>query len=369
VRISAIVTAVTYRAVLRGYLLEEALAWLLRNSGYRLLVDKSQDPEELDMKGGTLLVQGRGAAHQVDVLGEFALTPAFSLPIRMFLEAKFNRGPCDLAIVRNAHGVIHDINENFVRVGELRPRRRYHYVYSLFSASGFTGPAQDYALAQQISLVDLSGPSFDWLRHSISEAAAQLYDRRNQYNVTRFPVNWMRQVLRRRLGATTLEEPMLAESDNLVAGLVTNAPRFREAARRIIEAFTAALWASESNELLLGFPAAPFILPLGAENPMRFVEYAETRPTHSVRLRRIASGDRAEWILSPWDEMDAYRLTFNLPERIESWITENEERRRRRASTIKSDFLSEITIYRQADDATRIYQLRYEPSELHRPQP
>jgi hypothetical protein len=35
----------------------------------------------------------RGASHQVDVLGEFALTPAFSLPIRMFLEAKFNRGP------------------------------------------------------------------------------------------------------------------------------------------------------------------------------------------------------------------------------------------------------------------------------------
>jgi hypothetical protein len=30
-------------AQLRGYLLEEALAWLLRNAGYRLLVDKNQD--------------------------------------------------------------------------------------------------------------------------------------------------------------------------------------------------------------------------------------------------------------------------------------------------------------------------------------
>jgi hypothetical protein len=28
-------------AQLRGYLLEEALAWLLRNSGYRLLVDQT----------------------------------------------------------------------------------------------------------------------------------------------------------------------------------------------------------------------------------------------------------------------------------------------------------------------------------------
>jgi hypothetical protein len=35
-----IVAAMTYRAVLRGYILEEALAWLLRNSGYELLTDK-----------------------------------------------------------------------------------------------------------------------------------------------------------------------------------------------------------------------------------------------------------------------------------------------------------------------------------------
>jgi hypothetical protein len=76
-------------AQLRGYLLEEALAWLLRNSGYRLLVDHSQDPDELVLNGNGLCVKGRGAEHQVDVLGEFAFTPAFSLPIRLFLEAKF----------------------------------------------------------------------------------------------------------------------------------------------------------------------------------------------------------------------------------------------------------------------------------------
>jgi hypothetical protein len=76
-------------AQLRGYLLEQALAWLLRNSGYRLLVDESQDPDELISSGNGLSVKGRGAEHQADVLGEFAFTPAFSLPIRLFLEAKF----------------------------------------------------------------------------------------------------------------------------------------------------------------------------------------------------------------------------------------------------------------------------------------
>ena len=51
----------TYRAVLRGYLLEEALAWLLRNAGYRLLVHDSQDLDELITKNGALHVKGRGA--------------------------------------------------------------------------------------------------------------------------------------------------------------------------------------------------------------------------------------------------------------------------------------------------------------------
>lgn len=126
-----IVAAMTYQAVLRGYLLEEALAWLLRNSGYELLTDKDQDPEALDWDRGALVVHGRGADHQVDVLGNFALTPAFSLPIRMFLEAKYYSTPCSLPVVRSAHGVIHDVNKNFVHPAGSRPRRRYQYVYAL----------------------------------------------------------------------------------------------------------------------------------------------------------------------------------------------------------------------------------------------
>jgi len=356
----------TYRAVLRGYLLEESLAWLLRNTGYRLLVRDSQDPDELVMEGNTLVVQGRGTTHQVDVLGEFALTPAFSLPIRMFIEAKFYRDRCMLAVVRNAHGVIHDVNENFVHVSGSRPRRRYQYAYALFSANGFTEQAQAYALAQQISLVDLSGASFDWLRNSISDAAAELYERRNQYHVRRFPVSWIRNELRLRLGTALPGAQDFAEIDP-APGIAANAPRFRAAAAGIIDAFTAALRIRERAELLLGFPAAPFILTLSADDPERFIEYAEHHPAHAVRLRRIGSGSHAEWAVSPWTGPEAYRLAFNLPERIESWISENEERRVRRASDIKSDFLSEITIYRRRGDNMRIYQLRYEPRELHRP--
>ena len=104
----------------------------------------------------------------------------------MFLEAKHYSTPCRLEVVRNAHGVIHDVNENFVHPAGSRPRRRYQYVYALFSASGFTCPAQDFGLAQQISLVDLSSVSFGWLKGPIAEAATHLYELRNQHLIRSF---------------------------------------------------------------------------------------------------------------------------------------------------------------------------------------
>lgn len=81
----------------------------------------------------------------MEVLGNFAFTPAFSLPIRLFLEAKFIGQKTRITAVRNEHGVIYDINENFVRGPDQRLRKRFRYVYALFSAKGFTKEAQEYA--------------------------------------------------------------------------------------------------------------------------------------------------------------------------------------------------------------------------------
>lgn len=187
-------------AALKGYLLEEALAWVLHGSGYRLLVHKSQDPGELEDGRNGLCVKGRGAEHQVDVLGEFVVTPSFSLPIRLFLEAKFCRQACQLHVVRNAHGVIHDINENFGLTSTRSRRKRYRYEYALFSTSGFTKEARDFATAQLISLVDLSGGSFVWLRESIEIAAEDLFALQKRLHTAIFPVRWMRGRLREMLG-------------------------------------------------------------------------------------------------------------------------------------------------------------------------
>jgi hypothetical protein len=362
-------------STLRGYLLEEALAWLLRNTGYRLLVHEDQDRDELEMAGNGLCVRGRGAVHQVDVLGEFAFPPAFSLPIRLFLEAKFTSRRVELATVRNAHGVIHDINENFSRGPGQRLRKRYRYVYALFSARGFSKEAEDFALAQQISLVDMSGASFDWLRTLIEETAGQL-DRlqRSRRDTFRFPVNWMRDRLRARLRtmpevAYDLPRPQ------------TGVQWFADAALPILDHFTDSLRGRERTELLLGFPAAPFILPLTAENAEDFLAYVEDYPDHKIRLRR-GRGLHAEWTAMPIDQDSAYgqdsaydlfqerprgyRLTFNLPEGLETWIAGHEEYRTSRVRAVKSQFLSAIVIYRMEGDILQTYQLQYAPADLRR---
>jgi hypothetical protein len=157
---------------LKGYILEEVLAYLIRHTGYKLLVNSSQDPRDLDNRGNGLVVKGRGGVHQVDVLGQLEWIPAFTFPLRLFVEAKFRSDKTGIDAVRNAIGVLIDINQNNspTREQKIFPQK-YQYVYALFSASGFSRPAIEMAFAHQISLIDLSGDEFDGLRNVISQSA------------------------------------------------------------------------------------------------------------------------------------------------------------------------------------------------------
>ena len=355
--IAGTVSGVIRESTLRGYLLEEALAWLLRSSAYELLVSADQDPAELEPHGNELRVRGRGTTHQVDVLGEFAYTPAFSLPIRLFLEAKFYSTPCGLGVVRNALGVIQDVNQNYkTDAHSSRPRRRFQYCYALFSTSGFSKEAQDYALAHQISLIDLSSASYEKLRSAVRAAAQELRTEAEGHRVATFPVAWTRRALRSMLETAVLDE---------MPEINSNAPGFLSGVEPILMRLTDALREPDAIDMLLGFPAAPFIVPLATDDRQGFMRYAGAHPSHAVRLTRRGQGDRAEWIATPSQEPHAYELRFVLPRRMESWISENEEDRRLRTSSVKTDFLAAIMVY-YLHEGIRACQLRYEPGQLRR---
>jgi hypothetical protein len=135
------------------------------------------------------------------------------------------------------------------------------------------------------------------------------------------------------------------------------------AAEEILGNFAHTLEQQSAVELLIGFPAAPFILPLATRNKLGFLRYAAVHPSHSIHLRRAGEGVRTEWVASPLEDPKAYEFRFTLPRSLEDWINESE---RRRLSAVKRDFLSAIMIYYQLNDGVRACQLKYEPGSLGR---
>jgi len=346
---------------LRGYVLEEALAWLLRHSGYEPINNPDRDQAAsppLGLTGVGLVVCGRGADHQVDVLGEFAFTPPFSLPIRMFLEAKYlRRGvPAGLTVVRNAWATIVDINENQSRdLG--RPLRRHRYVYTLFSRSGFSGPAQQFAAAHQISLVDLSTPAFGTLRQAVRDTAAEL----QPAIVGPGRLGLLREYLRKEL--QTWDESLSTWQSGVPPA--STVATIAAAGRRLRNS----LMAYDGGELLLGFPPAPFLITLTGAAPgdlTAFHRYAETHPEHEVLIRRLSETSPTQagtWLVSSAANPSSYQLTFSLPAHVEEWITGN-ERERSRTRWVKQELLSAILIYRVVDGVPKVYRLTYTPSRL-----
>jgi hypothetical protein len=171
----------------------------------------------------------------------------------------------------------------------------------------------------------------------------------------RFPVNWIRGQLRQLLGTW----PDILDSE--VEYPETSAHRFSQAAQPVLRTLTNGLEESQEKELLLGFPSAPFILPLAASNADEFLRYASQHPDHVIRLRRSGQGTAAEWTAFPADDPEAYRLTFNLPDKLEEWIAQTEEQRTARTRQVKQALLADIVVYRMHGDDLRTFQLHYQP--------
>ncbi|MER6784024.1 hypothetical protein ABT330_05080 [Streptomyces sp. NPDC000658] len=343
---------------LRGYLLEEVLAWLLRSSGFEVLTaddDRDKEPWKVlkeDRNG--LLVRGRGAWHQVDALGQFRYVPPFSLPVRLFVEAKYlTTTAVGLPTVRNGHGVIHDVNEGetttLTAPGAGRPRTRYRYSYAIFSTSGFSPEAQDYALAHQISLIDLSAPDFAVLRNLVKTTADTIHAVLEATPAFHRPkVRDLRRYLR---------GPLLDMDPGDV--------ELPDAIRNPLDHLAHALHSRSQLGLVLAFPAAPFVLGLASEDLYAFVAYARERPTHAVRLRRInQAASHPVWELRSAEHPDAYALRFGLPERVEKWIVEQDEGMPARTRYVKRSMLSTMTLYWMHGEHAETFQLRYEPGEL-----
>jgi hypothetical protein len=145
---------------LRGMLLEEALLYLLRASGYKT-VESDVGDETLEGHPAGLAVKGRGGRHQIDAIADFLVTPPFSYPQRLLLEAKCYDKPIGLDVARNAFGVLQDVEEYWVPSPRSSiPKKRYHYQYAIASINGFSKDAQEYAYAHDVYLLALERATY-----------------------------------------------------------------------------------------------------------------------------------------------------------------------------------------------------------------
>jgi hypothetical protein len=355
---------------LSGYLLEEALCQLLRQNGYKLLRRETEDPDALRDSGRGLLVRGRGAEHQADALGDLLLPSPFSLPIRLFVEAK-NRGTkAQLRDVRNAQGVITDVNEHYsisVALSYRQPLRRFLYRYALFSTSGFTSEAQGFALAHQISLIDLSGPAFSQLAGAVTDATQEVHSQAVALGLKSFPLHQVRHRLR--LALERVEEdirsPGWSDYDEISAADRSGNNATHQEFETFVDGwaarFTAALHNSLAGEgLLIGFPPAPFILAMRPDSMAELEDYVANHGTDiAVRIGFDRdSGVAGDWTITPRDEPDAFRLSFGLPGALETWLLAGPDGGAHRAAEAKQDLLSTITMFLE----DRMVQLRFSPA-------
>ena len=182
-----------------GMLLEEVVLLLLEGSGYRTVMTHQGDPT-LTTERGSICVKGRGSTHQIDAIADYKFPPPFGQPHRLLVEAKLLDKPAGIEIVRNALGVHRDVSEFWIgpQFGRQGHRPRHHYQYAVFSATGFSSYAQNFAYAHDIFLLTLNDSPFlepvvAAVREIADELAASI-DENDDHSLTS-----ARQEFRRRL--------------------------------------------------------------------------------------------------------------------------------------------------------------------------
>ncbi|MFS7421260.1 hypothetical protein AB6878_09035 [Carnobacterium maltaromaticum] len=292
----------------KGYILEDAISKLLSVNGYTLVKKNDSDTQEIH---NGLNVIGRGAFHQADSLGQFQWTPPFLYPIRLFVEAKFRNKPAGIDLVREAVGIINDLNQNFstIRLDNQEVNLpRYDYRYVIFSTGGFTNPAITMALAHKIHMIDLSGYNYQSLLntiHSFAEEVFRLYRNNIKDNSISTSTSRRIRLLFRELIYLTPEQFNKHHLNEKNQDLIN----LGNQVEKIISSIGGIYFATTNT---------PSILALVPDDNYNFKLSLRKNPTQDVAITWTSQSQ--EWIIKG----DNFNLRFTLPESIEKYIFEGD---------------------------------------------
>jgi hypothetical protein len=329
---------------IRGMLLEEALLYLLRVSGYRIVEYNDSDPTLHDGPSG-LEVKGRGGRHQIDAIAEFAVAHPFSHPQRLLVEAKCyaESYPIGIDKIRHAVGVLKDIQECWFSEHDAPPKKRYHYQFAYFSASKYTSQAEQYAYAQDIYLIPLAQsrfiqPVIDAIRQVTPEAFGLARRRGVDINLSD-----LRRAIRAKIRG--VEEPNLFVALAGYHRAVESLERFCATSRRINEALLAMI-----NRQ---FPV--FLVP----SPE--IRIAELENEYEVR---IYWDDEGWYLKDRRDNIDLF--SFDLPPSLFDLYADQGVLSASRALALKAELLGEIQAVVTVDERARVVTFRLDLNWLNR---
>lgn len=153
-------------AKLKGSLLEYIVRRLLLNCGFTRV---RADGLLIFNQSGLTMINGKGAAHDADVLMDPPIQMPFSYPYRLNFECKAYNKKTGLSVIRNALGLRYDINEfEVVTRSQLAKRKnnrrsslaidnrqRFNYQVGVASVEEFSKPGFEFAANNKIPLLSL----------------------------------------------------------------------------------------------------------------------------------------------------------------------------------------------------------------------
>jgi hypothetical protein len=152
---------------IKGALLEYIVRNLFKNCGFtNVLADKLFTFE----RGGLFFINGKGAAHDADVIMNPPVQMPFAYPTQLLFECKAYGTNANLPMVRNALGLRDDLNEfeivtkdsllrrqnNRRATYAVETRTRFHFQVGVASINDFSKPAVEFAANNKIPLLSLS---------------------------------------------------------------------------------------------------------------------------------------------------------------------------------------------------------------------
>ena len=309
---------------IKGMLLEEVLLYLLRASGYSVVEKADKNDSTIKQGKAGLELLGRGGVHQIDAIADLAISPPFSNPQRLLLEAKCLNKSVGIPVVRNAVGVLKDVGEYWVSRNGNPARARYHYQYALFSAEGYTEPAQRYAYAQDVYLIPLEKSEF--IQPVLKEIKALTKDsfRAESDRKISIDLGQFRMFVRESLRSENRIALHEFSSDEMTGRLQESLLSILRTTQHIDNAMVAMI----SKQ----FPV--FLVPDSGTSIQDLIRNS----SHSIRIFRRENS----WYIKPVDDRARFRFSFDLPTKLLEMYAEDGLLSQERAVNLKSEHLSKM---------------------------